>query len=36
LGEVSLIAGETYDSKNEGKTAVFSYKSDKKKLFWVK
>jgi len=29
LGEVSLIAGETYDSKNERKTVIFPIKTTK-------
>lgn len=33
LGEVSLIAGEAYDTKNERKTAIFLYNCDKKEIF---
>ncbi|RXM39774.1 hypothetical protein BOQ62_09475 [Chryseobacterium sp. CH21] len=32
LGEVSLIAGETYDRKNEKKTSIFLHKHVKKSI----
>jgi alpha-acetolactate decarboxylase len=35
LGEVSLIAGEAYHTKNEKKTCISAYKNDKKTSFSV-
>lgn len=36
LGEVSLIAHETYDRKNERKTVIFLINMAKKKAYQVK